>query len=129
MRIFDLPDPPTLPGPEFQLGEEKFQCQPTLPAGSLNNLFTGVTNSDPGLKATALIRMIQSALDADGRIRFDALIYSTTSYVPLELLQDVAEWLAEEYTSRPSLPSSGSSAGSTPMPATPGDGSSATASD
>lgn len=128
MRIFELPEPSTLPGPEFAIGEDKFQCRSTLAAGTITNLFYATQSSDVSLRATGLIRVIEAALDDESRDRFDTLIFSPDVNIPLGLLSEIATWLVEEYSGRPSRPSSGSQVGLKPTTATSEDGSSEKAS-
>lgn len=131
MRIFDLPAEPDLQaGPEFGLGpDHKFICKPTMPAGAMVNLFYAAQAADKTQRAAGVIGVIRTVLTDDDQDVFNDLVYGDKVHVPLETLMEVAQWLVEEYTARPSTPSSGSRGGRTRTPASSGGGSSAKASD
>lgn len=96
----------------FVLGGETFTCLPVIPVGA------GLDLADAGHHpmgtvgyTQALHRFIRSALVDDDLDRFEKVLTSKTDPVGPNDLQELAEWLAEEYTARPTSPSTDSSGG------------------
>lgn len=121
-RSFELApskhDPPT-----FSVAGREFKCLPEPPAGVLTDLITSADGS-AGMQAAGLIGFIGGCMsDADAE-QFLLTIHDKDTVVPLDTLGEIAGWLAETYTSRPTTPSSSSQPGATATPATSGDGAS-----
>lgn len=121
-RSFDLApskaDPPT-----FSVAGREFKCLPEPPAGVLTDLITSADGS-PAVQAAGLIGFISGCMsDADAE-QFLLTIHDKDTVVPLDTLGAIAGWLAEEYTSRPTTPSSSSQSGVTATPVTSEDGAS-----
>lgn len=125
--------PSRLDPPVFSVAEQEFRALPEPPGGVLADYFW-TFGSDIEVKAAGLVRFIGGCLPDEstkdeatgvlygGAREFDDLIHSKDTIVPLRLLHDIVGWLMEEYTSRPTTPSSGSGSGSAGTSATPGDG-------
>lgn len=121
-RDFNILLPAKGDPPSFTLAGTTFTAMPDPPAGVLADLIISADGSI-GRQAAAIVALIEGCLPEGEDLAFRNLIYSKTTVVPLETLAEVAEFLIEEYGKpRPTMPSSGSAAGSTGMPATPGDG-------
>lgn len=119
MRIFNAsPQEPDAPGPEFAIADHKFRARAYLPAGALSNLFYAGQASDLPARAVGFINLIRAALPGEQQDEFTDLVYGQELQVGIELLEEIATWLVEELCARPTTPSSGSLAGSTPTPAT-----------
>lgn len=118
----DFPITPTqYDRPTFSLADEEFIALPDPPGGALADLFWAY-QGDVTAQAAGVVRFIEGCLPDDEADRFLKVIHDKETIVPLAVLSDIHGWLMEQYTDRPTTPSSGSGNGSTPMPATPGDG-------
>lgn len=128
----------------FDLEGQRFSCRPQIAAGVLLAFVTMGDNpaasKKKGKKAAsaaeeadnknstrALLKFFRGALRPPEYKRFMDLINDPDIAIPLETLNDIIEWLAEEYTGRPtggsSSPTSDSGSsgeGSTAGPSTAG---------
>lgn len=95
---------------EFRLGGHDFACLTTIPIGPALGLVTTEESADDSI-AAALVRLIKGALSPDDHPRFDEALSNPAEPVDLGILRDVAGYIAEEYSARPTSPSPASSAG------------------
>jgi hypothetical protein len=79
---------------------EKFQARGQIPGNLLVSL-TASMNSGVGVQAHELQRLLTSALVPTDRERFVKLLDDGDTAVPIEMLGEIAEWLAVEYSNRP----------------------------
>lgn len=115
-------DPPT-----FSVAGREFKCLPEPPAGVLTDLIAAAHGAT-AQSVPAVVRFIAGCLpDADAE-QFVLTIHDKDTIVPLETLAEIVQWLAEEYTGRPTTPSSTLPAGSTTIAAQSEDGASGAAS-
>lgn len=115
----DFPIIPTLADPPtFSVAGVEFKALGEPPGGALADFFY-TFNSAIEVKAAGLVRFIQGCLPDEAAEEFEIVIHDKETIVPLRLLSDIAKWLVEEYASRPTTPSSGLVAGSTPTSDTP----------
>lgn len=108
----------TVPAPtdtvEFDLEGQTFRCRPRVAAGILMRFaeIIGADEDEDSVSAQDIIRMMREFFEAavvrDDFERFWALIEDPDTAIPVEMLADIANWLAEQYTQRPTgAPSSG----------------------
>ncbi len=113
--------------PSFTVAGRTFKCVAEPPGGALADLFWTFQGNDITLRAAGLVRFISGCLPDAEAEAFDLTIHDKDTIVPLGLLSDLSTWLIEEYTGRPTTPSSGSATGLKPVAATSEDGSDSTA--
>lgn len=125
-RSFDLAptraDPPT-----FSVAGREFKCLPEPPSGVLTDLVVA-TSGSVGQQAAGFVSFLTGCMPDVEAEQFLLVIHDKDTIVPLATLADIAGWLIEEYTGRPTTPSSSSSPGSTQPAATSEDGSPSTTS-
>ncbi len=121
-KDFDLTpseaDPPT-----FTVAGREFKCVPEPPGGALADLFWTFQGTETVLRAAGLVRFISACLPDAEAESFELVIHDKDTIIPIAVLHDIATWLIEEYTGRPTTPSSGSATGSGITAATSEDGS------
>lgn len=93
---------------EFTLFDEQFQCRPQLQGATLLTYSKRFASEDLGEVNAAFLEFFESALKKDAYTRFKSLIESEDKIVRIETLGEIAEWLIEEYTDRPTDQSKGS---------------------
>lgn len=109
--------------PTFSVAGREFKCLPEPPAGVLTDLITSAIGAT-AQSVPAAVEFITGCLpDADADA-FVLMIHDKDTIVPLETLAQIVEWLAEEYTGRPTTPSSVLPVGSTATVAQSEDGAS-----
>lgn len=106
-------DPPT-----FNVAGQEFKALPEPPGGALADFFW-IYSSEVHVKAAGLVRFIEACMSDEQAEAFRIAIHDKDTIVPLSQLADIAQWLVEVYNDRPTTPSSGLVAGSTPTPGTP----------
>lgn len=118
-------------GPTFELGGEHFTCVPVAPAGSVNDLVSGIQSDGGGNEIYSIPNLVSfmtqvlrerewvSPSDAqyeggalvgewvprDDVTRFRRLIYDKDRPIKVEVLGALVIWLAEQLTLRPTTPS------------------------
>lgn len=85
---------------------ETFTCVPQAPGGMIDDM-TGTLVRDPATggrryEPTTVIRFVREVVIDDDLDRFEALIHDTKRVVSVTTLIDIALWLIEEYSGRPS---------------------------
>lgn len=121
-REFTL-EPSTADPPTFSIADREFKCLPEPPAGVLTD-FLATAHGDVAVKLSGLVGFISGCLSDAEAEAFELLLHDKDTVVPLATLGDIAQWLAEVFTGRPTTPSSSSPAGSTPPVDSSGDGAS-----
>lgn len=86
---------------EFSLNGETFKCRPAIQGGILLEFVADADSTDGGKAASALYNFFKQAMEDDEYTRFDAMLRDPKVIVDLAVLGDIAGWLIEEYTSRP----------------------------
>jgi len=97
----------------FQLYGETYKCQPAMQGRLLIEFIAQSSVEDPSSSAKAILNFFDSALAPDDRGRFKELTESEDRVVPMETLTEIMDWLVEQYTGRPTEPSSPSEPGDT----------------
>lgn len=91
---------------DFDIDGEVFRCHATMGAGIMMN-FADLTSGDvdnpvSGQKMITAVRdFFRSALIDEDRDRFFELLNAPDRYVDLGTLIEIATWLGQEYTARP----------------------------
>lgn len=109
--------------PTFSVAGREFKCLAEPPAGVLTDL---IISADGSVSAamSGIIGFLEGCLsDADAEA-FRLLIHDKDTIIPLETLNEITEWLVEEYTSRPTTPPLRSQSGRSATPDTSEGGSS-----
>ena len=122
IKQFTIPDQgdPLL----FSLGGQKFRCRGRIASGAILRLgeaVNGTEDSDASVIIKALRNFLKAALLPEDYARFEAMLDDPDIAVPLETVNEIAGWLAGEYTnerptgqpSQPTSPSDSSGEGST----------------
>ena len=86
---------------EFDLFDETFYCRPELQGHTLLTYSKRFASDDLAEQNGAFIDFFKSALKAESYERFQSLCDSEDKIVKIEKLGEIAEWLIEEYTDRP----------------------------
>jgi hypothetical protein len=103
----------------FNLYGETFRCQPAIQGTALLRFISKAGSDDANESADSVLEFLHLAIAPTDRERFAALTTSDETVVPLESLASIMEWLVEQYSGRPTVPSSPSEPGDTttgPMP-------------
>lgn len=85
----------------FTLNGETFNCVPAIQGQTMLEFVAEADSDEGGKAAQALYGFFKKALVADDYQRFDVMIKSPEYIVDLNLIGDIAAWLVEEYTARP----------------------------
>lgn len=111
----------------FRLGGQEFTLPATLPAGHILDLIEADADGNPVATLVACRRFLAAILASDeDRERLEVVLRSHDDPVDLnDDLIEVVDWIAEQYTGRPTKRSSDSSDG----PQTNGNGSSSSSSE
>lgn len=109
--------------PDREDNEVRYDCVDILPAGIVLD-FGSATDGEQGNPLDKVKEFFNGAIREDQHEQFWAHIHDKEARIGLEMLMEVAEYIAEEFSARPT---GGSSSGGAPMTST-GDGSTAGAS-
>ena len=85
----------------FTLNDETFNCKPAIQGQTLLQFVAEADSNDGSKAAHALYGFFEQTLVPDDYTRFDEMLKSDEVIVDLSLLGDIASWLVEEYTERP----------------------------
>jgi len=92
----------------FTIFDEEFQCRPQLQGATLLTYSKRLASDNLSEVNEAFLNFFESSLKQESYKRFKALIESEDRIVQIETLGEIAEWLIEEYTDRPTPESKGS---------------------
>lgn len=91
---------------EFDLNGVIWPCISGKPGAVLLDFVANTRIDDPSTGAKATLDLLREAIIPERREEWDAYIRDPANNVDLDVLTDVATWLAEEYTAdRPTQPS------------------------
>jgi hypothetical protein len=85
---------------EWEEQTDKFKARGQI-AGHLMMRIAGVMDSGVSIQAAEMITLLNSAVLPEYRPAFMKLIDDNDVAIPIETLGEILEWLAEEYTERP----------------------------
>lgn len=85
--------------------EQEFTLPGRVPGGVIADLFMG------GGGIEAMLRFLDGLLPPEGKERFQALVHDHDVAVPAAMITEVAFWLVDVYTDRPTRPPKSSRTG------------------
>jgi len=97
----------------FNLYGERFKCVQALQGRTLIEFIARSSVDNPSESAKAVLDFFDSALAPEDRERFTELTASEDRIVPMDTLTEIMDWLVEQYTARPTEPSTPSESGDT----------------
>ena len=106
---------PTSEPIQIELNDRTFVCLPTLPGAVLLDFTASVAADNPAQMASAISTLIEVSVVPEQRDEWNAYVRDPANNVSIETLAEIAGYLAEEYVSRPTQPSSPSSDGPVPV--------------
>ena len=96
----------------FSLEGQEFECRPAINGATLLKFVADADSNEGGRSATALLDFFSRALKSEDAERFKALIDDPDTLIQIETIGEIAAWLVEQYTDRPTQEPSNSSSGS-----------------
>jgi hypothetical protein len=115
--------------PVFRIDDDTFTAVAAIPAEEMISFAEQITTADPSQMSpreqVALLRKtLENMLEPESLARFQSRMGDRRNPIDMEQLNDVVEWLFEEYGLRPTTGSASSSNGvSPPVPGTTSTGS------
>lgn len=95
----------------FALNGEEFACKQAMSGAVLLDFVRRADSNSGGMAAEAIIDFLSMAMEEEDAARFDALIKDPEHIVEVETLGEIAGWLVEQYTTRPTKARSRSASG------------------
>jgi len=95
----------------FTLGETDYTCKPEIQGAVILNFISAADSGTAGA-AGQIMPFFEECLPAGELEKFRTQIKSEDEIIELETLSDIVAYLIEEYTTRPTMASSSSDAGS-----------------
>lgn len=89
-----------------------FKCRRAVAGSKILDFLSETNEEDPASMARAVFGLLESALEPDQWEGFRAFVDSADNGVSLEVLSEIAGWVAEQYSARPTQPQLQSLAGS-----------------
>lgn len=101
----------------FDLRGQTFRCNPAVQGAVLLEFVARADSESGGEAAGALYGLFEDAMPAEEYARFQALLNDPAVIIEMDTIAEIASWLVEEYTARPTKPSENSGTGlSSPGP-------------
>jgi hypothetical protein len=105
--------------PQFRIDEDLFTAVAAIPAEEMISFAEQITTADPTQmspreQVSLLRKTLENMLVPESLLRFQQRMADKTNPIDMEQLNDVVEWLFEEYGLRPTTGSSSSSSGGSP---------------
>lgn len=85
----------------FSLNGETFTCVPAIQGTVLLEFVAAADSQDGGAAATALYQFFKDCMSASEYERFDRVLKNPEVIIDMETIGEIAGWLVEEYTQRP----------------------------
>lgn len=85
----------------FSLNGQKFEAVPAIQGSTLLEFVASADGESGGAAATALYKFFEDVMEPDQYQRFQAVLKDPEVIIDMELIGEIAGWLVEEYTSRP----------------------------
>lgn len=95
----------------FALNGEEFTCKQAMSGAVLLDFVRRADSNSGGMAAEAIIDFLSMAMEDEDATRFDAMIKDPERIVEVETLGEIAGWLVEQYTTRPTKARSRSASG------------------
>lgn len=96
---------------EFDLNDQTFKCRPALQGATLLEFVSKADGESGGAAAGALYGFFQDAMEEAEYKRFRDYLNSPDLIIEMDTIGEIATWLVEEYTARPTQPSESSDGG------------------
>lgn len=96
---------------EFELNEQTFRCKPALQGAVLLEFVSRADSNDGAAAAGALYSFFEDVMETDEYARFREYLRNPDVIIEMDTIGDIAAWLIEEYTARPTQPSESSASG------------------
>jgi hypothetical protein len=96
---------------EFELNDQTFTCKPALQGAVLLEFVAKADGDSGGAAAGALYGFFEDAMEPGEYARFRDYLKSPDLIIDMELIGEIAAWLVEQYTDRPTSPSGSSDTG------------------
>jgi hypothetical protein len=85
----------------FTLNRQNFTCVPAIQGSTLLEFVAQADGESGGAAAGALYQFFENCMEAPEYARFQALLKDPKVIIDMELIGEIAGWLVEEYTARP----------------------------
>lgn len=96
---------------EFELNDQTFKCKPAIQGAVLLEFVAKADSGEGAAAATALYDFFSDVMDDEEYKRFRAYLKNTEIIIEMDTIGEIAAWLVEEYTARPTEPSENSDGG------------------
>lgn len=106
-KVVDIDDSEPL---TFDLGGEEFTCYPEVQGKTILDIMKVAAEGDEDtrgvLMAVSVLDFFEKVMPPEEYERFEKLMEDPKRIVPMDTLSEIMSWLIEEYTDRPTQPSS-----------------------
>jgi hypothetical protein len=96
---------------EFEINDQTFKCKPALQGAVLLEFVAKADSEEGGAAAGAMYDFFGDVMDELEYKRFRNYLKNPDIIIEMETIGEIAAWLVEEYTARPTEPSSSSDDG------------------
>lgn len=96
---------------EFDLNDQHYKCKPAMQGAVLLDFVARADSESGGASAGALYGFFEDAMEEAEYKRFMEYLNSPEVIIDMDLIGEIASWLVEEYTARPTQQSSSSDTG------------------
>jgi hypothetical protein len=96
---------------EFDLNDQHFTCRPALQGATLLEFVAKADGDSGGAAAGALYGFFEDAMSAEEYKRFREYLKAPDLIIDMSVIGEIASWLVEQYTARPTEPSEPSATG------------------
>lgn len=96
---------------EFELNDQTFHCRPALQGAVLLEFVARADSESGGAQAGALYDFFKDCMEEAEYERFRAYLNQPDLIIEMTTIGEIASWLVEEYTARPTLRSENSGSG------------------
>jgi len=95
---------------DFDLGGETFNCYPEVQGKTILDIMRVAAEGDEDtrgvLMAVSILDFFVKVMPPEEYEKFEKLMEDPKRIVPMDVLSEIMSWLIEEYTDRPTQPSS-----------------------
>jgi hypothetical protein len=85
----------------FTLNGQKFECVPAIQGSVLLEFVAAADGESGGAAANALYKFFRDTMTREEYERFDLMLKDPEVIIDMETIGEIAGWLVEEYTARP----------------------------
>lgn len=96
---------------EFDLNDQTFACKSAIQGAVLLEFVSNADSESGGAQAGALYGFFRDCMEEPEYDRFIKYLNQPNLIIEMETIGDIASWLVEEYTARPTQPSQSSDTG------------------